>query len=101
MSNIKQIIKQSGIRQYEIAEYIGIYEVYLCQKLRKPIDADFERKILLAIRELLEEKGDCEKLQDYKTLIKDYKKKCIAEIEGNRALKNKEFDKLIQQVNEL
>ena len=99
--DIKQVIKQSGIRQYEIAEYIGIHEVYLCQKLRKPIDADFERKILLAIRELLEEKGDCEKLQDYKTLIKDYKKKSIAEIEGNRALKNKEFDKLIQQVNEL
>lgn len=52
MSNIKQIIKQSGIRQYEIAEYIGMHEVYLCQKLRKPIDADFERKILLAIRDL-------------------------------------------------
>ena len=99
--DIKQVIKQSGIRQYEIAEYIGIHEVYLCQKLRKPVDADFERKILLAIRELLEEKGDCEKLQDYKTLIKDYKKNSIAEIEVNRALKNKEFDKLIQQVNEL
>ena len=101
MSSIKQIIKQSGIRQYEIAEYIGYNEFSLSRKLRKPVDADFERKILLAIRELLEEKGDCEKLQDYKTLIKDYKKKCIAEIECNRTLKNKEFDKLIQQVNEL
>lgn len=99
--NIKQLIKHSGLKQYEIAEYIGIHEVYLCQKLRKPIDADFEIKILLAIRELLEEKGDCEKLQCYKTLIVDYKKKCIAEIESNRTLKNKEFDELIQQVNEL
>ena len=99
--DIKQVIKQSGIRQYEIAEYIGYNEFSLSRKLRKPIDAEFETKILIAIRELLEEKGDCEKLQDYKTLIKDYKKKCIAEIEGNRALKNKEFDKLIQQVNEL
>ena len=98
---VKQIIKQSGIRQYEIAEYIGIHEVYLCQKLRKPIDADFERKILLAIRELLEEKGDCEKLHSFKTFIEDYKKKYIAEIECNRILKNKEFDELIQQVNEL
>ena len=52
MSNIKQIIKQSGIRQYEIAEYLGMHEVYFCQKLRKPIDADFERKILMAIRVL-------------------------------------------------
>ena len=99
--DIKQVIKQSKVHQYEIAEYIGYNEFSLSRKLRNPIDADFERKILLAIRELLEEKGDCEKLQDYKTLIKDYKKKCIAEIEGNRALKNKEFDKLIQQVNEL
>lgn len=50
--NIKQIIKQSGIRQYEIAEHLGMHEVYLCQKLRKPIDAEFETKILIAIREL-------------------------------------------------
>ena len=99
--DIKQIIKQSGIRQYEIAEYLGYNEFSLSRKLRKPVDADFERKILLAIRELLEKKGDCEKLQGFKTLIKDYKKKCIAEIECNRTLKNKEFDKLIQQVNEL
>ena len=99
--DIKQIIKQSGIRQYEIAEYIGIHEVYLCQKLRKPIDADFERKILLAIRELIKEKGDYEKLHNFEELIKDYKKKYIAEIEYNRALKNSEFDKLIQLLNEL
>ena len=99
--DIKQVIKQSGIRQYEIADYLGKKESNFCRDLRYPISKDYENKILLAIRELLEEKGDCEKLQDYKTLIKDYKKKSIAEIEGNRALKNKEFDKLIQQVNEL
>ena len=99
--DIKQIIKQSGIRQYEIAEYLGYNEFSLSRKLRKPIDAECERKILLAIRELLEEKGDCEKLQGFKTLIEDYKEKCIAEIEDNRALNNKEFDKLIQKVNEL
>ena len=99
--DIKQIIKQSGIRQYEIAEYIGMHEVYLCQKLRKPIDADFERKILLAIRELIKEKGDYEKLHNFEELIKDYKKKYIDEIEYNRALKNSEFDKLIQLLNEL
>ena len=99
--DIKQLIKHSGLKQYEIADYLGKKESNLCRDLRYPISKDYENKILLAIRELLEEKGDCEKLQDYKTLIKDYKKKCIAEIEGNRALKNKEFDKLIQQVNEL
>ena len=54
--DIKQVIKQSGIRQYEIAEYLGYNEFSLSRKLRKPVDADFERKILLAIRELTLEK---------------------------------------------
>lgn len=52
MTNIKQVIKQSKVHQYEIAEYIGYNEFSLSRKLRKPIDADFERKILLAIRDL-------------------------------------------------
>ena len=52
MANIKQVIKQSKVHQYEIAEYIGYNEFSLSGKLRKPVDADFERKILLAIRDL-------------------------------------------------
>lgn len=52
MANIKQVIKQSKVHQYEIAEYLGYNEFSLSRKLRKPVDADFERKILLAIREL-------------------------------------------------
>ena len=52
MANIKQVIKQSKVHQYEIAEYLGYNEFSLSRKLRKPIDADFERKILLAIRDL-------------------------------------------------
>ena len=99
--DIKQVIKQSKVHQYEIAEYLGYNEFSLSRKLRNPVDTDFERKILLAIRELLEEKGDCEKLHNFKALIEDYKKKCVAEIEYNMALKNSEFDKLIQQVNDL
>ena len=54
--DIKQVIKQSGIRQYEIAEYIGYNEFSLSRKLRKPVDADFERKILMAIRVLQRQK---------------------------------------------
>lgn len=56
MANIKQVIKQSKVHQYEIAEYLGYNEFSLSRKLRNPIDADFERKILLAIRELTLEK---------------------------------------------
>lgn len=52
MANIKQVIKQSKVHQYEIAEYLGYNEFSLSRKLRKPIDADFERKILMAIRVL-------------------------------------------------
>lgn len=52
MANIKQVIKQSKVHQYEIAEYLGYNEFSLSRKLRKPVDADFERKILLAIRDL-------------------------------------------------
>lgn len=52
MANIKQVIKQSKVHQYEIAEHLGYNEFSLSRKLRKPIDADFERKILMAIRVL-------------------------------------------------
>ena len=52
MADIKQVIKQSKVHQYEIAEYLGYNEFSLSRKLRKPVDADFERKILLAIRDL-------------------------------------------------
>lgn len=52
MADIKQVIRKSGICQYTIAEYLGYNEFSFSRKLRKPIDADFERKILLAIREL-------------------------------------------------
>lgn len=52
MLNIKQIIKQSGLKQYEIADYLGKKESNFCRDLRYPISKDYENKILMAIRVL-------------------------------------------------
>ena len=52
MLNIKQIIKQSGLKQYEIADYLGKKESNFCRDLRYPISEDYENKILMAIRVL-------------------------------------------------
>ncbi len=58
MHNIKQIIKASGVRQYEIAKYLNFNEFSFSRKLRNPIDEDLERKILLAITALQLEKKE-------------------------------------------
>ena len=89
-NTIKQVIKQSKVHQYEIAEYLGYNEFSLSRKLRKPVDADFERKIFLAIRCILEERRDYKNLEfvnDYISnmkdeLIKDIKLKAESEIKA-------------------
>ena len=55
--NIKNIIKQSGVKQYEIADYLHMQESNLSRKLRYPITPDFEKKILLAIATIQLERG--------------------------------------------
>lgn len=57
MKNIKSIIKQSGVRQYEIADYLHMQESNFSTKLRYPITPDFEKKILLAIATIQLERG--------------------------------------------
>lgn len=61
MLNIKQVIKQSGLKQYEIADYLGIKESNFSRDLRYPISQEYERKILLAIREMQMKKEVCSK----------------------------------------
>ena len=41
MKNIKSIIKQSGVRQYEIADFLHMQESNFSTKLRYPITPDF------------------------------------------------------------
>ena len=52
MSNIKQLIRQSGLKQYEIADYLGKKESNFSRDLRYPISKEYENKILMAIRVL-------------------------------------------------
>lgn len=52
MLNIKQLIKHSGLKQYEIADYLGKKESNFSRDLRYPISKEYENKILMAIRVL-------------------------------------------------
>lgn len=52
MIDIKRIIKQSGLKQYEVADYLGIRESNFSRDLRYPISKEYENKILMAIRVL-------------------------------------------------
>ena len=52
MIDIKRIIKQSGLKQYEVADYLGIRESNFSRDLRYPISKEYENKSLMAIRVL-------------------------------------------------
>lgn len=88
-TDFKDLFKKVGIRQYEIADYLGKKESNFSRDLRY-LDADFERKILLAIRCILEERSDYKNLEfinDYISnmkdeLIKDIKLKAESEIKA-------------------
>lgn len=49
---IKQIIKESRYRQYEIAAMLGISEYTFCKWFRKELTAEQQERILTAIEEL-------------------------------------------------
>ena len=53
-SELKVIVKGSGFPQWRIAESMGISEATIYRKLRgnAEISPEFERKLLLCIREL-------------------------------------------------
>ena len=51
-NDIKKIIQQNRIMQYEIAEQMGISEYTLCKWFRKKLTAEQKEKILTAIAEI-------------------------------------------------
>lgn len=53
--DIKEAIKKSRFKQYEIANQLGITEVYFSKKLRYELPAGEKEKILQAIEELKKE----------------------------------------------
>ena len=54
---LKQTIRKSGVKQWQIAEFIGISEYTFCKKLRKDIAPEFEKQILIAIMQIKQERG--------------------------------------------
>lgn len=54
---IKEVIKNSGVRQWQIAEYLGMNEFSLSRKLRNEIAPEFEKQILIAIMQIKQERG--------------------------------------------
>lgn len=51
---IKALIKIHRLFRYEIADAMGISEGYLSTLLRKPLNAEMERKVLDAISKIIE-----------------------------------------------
>ena len=56
--SIKERIRTSGVRQWEVAEYLGISESAIGRKLRGTVDPDFGDKVLEAVEILVAEKRE-------------------------------------------
>ena len=54
-TEIKQAIKKSRFKQYEIANKIGFSETYFCKKLRYELSTEEKERILHAIEILKKE----------------------------------------------
>ena len=53
---LKQTIRNSGVKQWQIADFIGISEYTLCKKLRKDIKEEDFIKIQNAVEEIKKER---------------------------------------------
>lgn len=53
-ADVRAILNENGLRQWELAEAIGISEYTLCKRLRRDLSADFEEEVLQAIEQLKE-----------------------------------------------
>lgn len=49
--NIRQLLMQLGMRQYELAELLGITETALSRKLRKELPEEEQQRIIAIIKE--------------------------------------------------
>ena len=98
---IKDIMKKCNVKQYEVADYLGIKESNFSRTLRYYMTPNKQKEIIVAITKILEIKACYKELSDLKQIIQEWKKGYINEIITERDILNKEFDELIQQVNEL
>ena len=98
---IKKKKKKCNVKQYEVADYYGIKESTFCRDLRYRITPKRQIETKKKKKKILEIKTSYKELSDLKQIIQEWKKEYIDEIIVERDIMNEEFDKLIQQLNEL
>ena len=98
---IKDIMKKCNVKQYEVADYLGIRESNFSRDLRYYMTPNRQIEIIVAIKKILEIKCCYKEISELKQIIQEWKKDYINEIITERDILNSEFDNLIQQVNEL
>ena len=98
---IKDIMKKCNVKQYEVADYLGIKESNFSRDLRYYMTPNRQIEIIVAIKKILEIKCCYKEISELKQIIQEWKKDYINEIIIERDILNSEFDNLIQQVNEL
>lgn len=55
--DIRKAIKESGIKYWELADRVGYSSSHFCVRLRKELPKEEKEKVLIAIQELIDEKG--------------------------------------------
>ena len=98
---IKDIMKKCNVKQYEVADYLGIRESNFSRDLRYYMTPNRQIEIIVAIKKILGIKSCYKEISELKQIIQEWKKDYINEIIIERDILNSEFDNLIQQVNEL
>lgn len=56
-SDVQTILKDCGLRQWQLAEALGISEYTLCKRLRRPLTEEFKAEVCKAIETLREKKS--------------------------------------------
>ena len=56
-TDVQSLLNENGLRQWQLADALGISEYTLCKRLRHPLSKDFETEVRDAIDELKEKKA--------------------------------------------
>ena len=56
-ADVRKLLNDTGLRQWQLADALGISEYTLCKRLRRPLSKDFEAEVRRAIDELKEKEA--------------------------------------------
>ena len=57
-SDIRKALKNAGVYQWQVCEWLGITEALLSKKMRHELSKDLKEKILIAIDEIVKEREE-------------------------------------------